>query len=194
MPCRHGALSSGMPKATALTRRRMPLSSVTHSSGFAGVTLGTRGAALCLFSWGSSAVDLRCRSSFRSSAPVGIREVLRVEVAQAAVHRLRGDRVEQRRRSVTGRGGGKPYLVASRCVGAAQGVIFTWGVALDYDPAGVGVSAARNKTTDAKKSQHAMYAPGTHTEVNTMKTRKSPTGSCGSHLVRVPRFHLCVLR
>ena len=162
MPCRHGALSSGMPKATALTRRQMPLSSVTHSSGFAGVTLGTRGAALCLFSWGSSAVDLRCRSSFRSSAPVGIREVLRVEVAQAAAHRLRGDRVEQRRRSVTGRGGGQAvYLVASRCVGAAQGVIFTWG-RLHYHPAGVGVSAARNKTTDAKKSQHAMYAPGAH--------------------------------
>ena len=114
MPCRHGALSSGMPKATALTRRRMPLSSVTHSSGFAGVTLGTRGAALCLFSWGSSAVDLRCRSSFRSSAPVGIREVLRVEVAQAAAHRLRGDRVEQRRRSVTGRGGGQAVLQGTK--------------------------------------------------------------------------------
>ena len=53
------------------------------------------------------------------------------------------------------------YLVASRCVGAAQGVIFTWG-RLHYHPAGVGVSAARNKTTDAKKSQHAMYAPGAH--------------------------------
>jgi hypothetical protein len=72
MPYRHGALSSGMPKATALTRRRMPLSSVTHSSGGEDVTLGTRGAALCLFRWGSSALDLRCRSSFRSSAPVGI--------------------------------------------------------------------------------------------------------------------------
>ena len=171
MPCRHGALSSGMPKATALTRRRMPLSSVTHSSGFACVTLGTRGAALCLFSWGSSAVDLRCRSSLRSSAPVGIREVLRVEVAQAAAHRLRDDRVEQRRRSVTGRGGGQ--AVSRRvalCRRSPGGDIYVGRG--HYHPAGVGVSAARNKTTDAKKSQHAMYAPGAHRSQHN-ETKKS---------------------